>query len=184
MSDCAGVILAGGASSRMGRDKSTLRLNGKTLLRHIQDLFTAAGVGTIYISGPAQIGDEIPGSGPLGGVHALLHHLGGRHAHLLFAPVDMPGLTPSLMGGLIAAPPDRALVRYATSRMPFRLRADRRCLALVDTLLGDGKNVSLGHFQGRVRDSLVLSGEGIQASAFVNLNTTEEWRMFRQKECR
>lgn len=182
MIDCAGVILAGGASSRMGQDKSALRLNGKSLLRHMQDIFTEAGVAAQYISGPAQIPDKIRASGPLGGVHAVLRHVGARHAHLLFAPVDMPGLTPSLMRRLIAAPPNVSLVRYDASRMPFRLGTDERFGILAETLLRDGKNVSMGHFQDSVRDSLVLQSEEVRKSAFVNINTAEDWRLFRQKE--
>lgn len=182
MSDCAGVILAGGASSRMGQDKSSLRLNGKSLLRHMQDLFTEAGVGALYISGPAQIPDVIRASGPLGGVHAVLRHVGTRYAHLLFAPVDMPGFTPFLMRRLIAAPANVSLVHYDALRMPFRLGTDRRFGILAESLLRDGKNVSVGHFQDSVHDTLVLQYEEAQASAFVNINTAEDWRLFRQKE--
>ncbi len=165
----------------MGEDKSSLRLRGKTLLQHMEKILAKAGCTTVYISAATHIADEIPGSGPLSGVHAVLHQLGARHSHFLFAPVDMPGLTPCLMRGLIDAPPAHALVRYDASRMPFRLRADTRCFALAERMLREAKDVSLGHFQAALGDRLVLAAEQPHAAAFVNINTTDEWRVFRQK---
>ncbi|HOJ43528.1 MAG TPA: NTP transferase domain-containing protein, partial [Syntrophorhabdaceae bacterium] len=35
--DVSCAILAGGASSRMGRDKATMVINGKSLIEHVYD---------------------------------------------------------------------------------------------------------------------------------------------------
>ncbi|MEG9884714.1 MAG: molybdenum cofactor guanylyltransferase [Hyphomicrobiales bacterium] len=178
--DCAAIILAGGESSRMGKDKSSLCFKGKTLLRHMGDVLTHAGLEKSIISGPNHIADEIRGAGPLGGVHAVLRHVGGRHAHLVFAPVDMPALTSRLIRRLMNAPPSHALVHYAAHKVPFRLSTDKRWFELADSLLRDGENVSLGYFQECVPGRLALEVEDGDRSAFANINTANEWRMFRQ----
>ena len=76
----SGIILAGGQSRRMGRNKSELRLNGKTLLQIQADKLFALGIGDVMLSGAdcaalpgtRVIPDEYAGRGPLGGLHACL----------------------------------------------------------------------------------------------------------------
>jgi molybdopterin-guanine dinucleotide biosynthesis protein A len=79
-SQVGGFILAGGRSSRMGRDKALLTLGGQTFLaRAAQKL--ALLVEQISVIGPASlranvtlpvIGDERVGCGPLGGIATAL----------------------------------------------------------------------------------------------------------------
>jgi molybdopterin-guanine dinucleotide biosynthesis protein A len=78
-----GFVMAGGKSSRMGTDKASLSLNGKTLLEHA--LTTVRQVAKeVFILGSHQlygdygaevIEDIFPGCGPLGGIHAALSHV-------------------------------------------------------------------------------------------------------------
>src|SRR4051812_20308351 len=56
-------ILAGGLSSRMGRDKARMRLGGRTLLGHIRNLVNEAGFGCRVITR-----DAVSKCGPLGGI--------------------------------------------------------------------------------------------------------------------
>ncbi|MFD1215615.1 MULTISPECIES: molybdenum cofactor guanylyltransferase [Microbulbifer] len=99
------VVLAGGLSSRMGRDKALLELpDGETLLSRAQTLLEGvkppAGVcfAPVLISGDRANGipDRVPRAGPLGGLHAIAHRLrelskGEQPCDaLLVIPVDMP----------------------------------------------------------------------------------------------
>ncbi len=104
--NCTGVILAGGASCRMGRDKAALPWGGSTLLDHMRALLLKAGVDRIGILGKPEeaggVADETPFAGP---VPALLSYLrtanaGERH---LVVPVDMPYLSPALLAPLASA---------------------------------------------------------------------------------
>ncbi|MDQ2625946.1 MAG: NTP transferase domain-containing protein, partial [Actinomycetota bacterium] len=74
----AGVVLAGGASRRMGRDKATLtvagRFDGRTLIEHLASVvaqrcdpvFVVAAQGQDLPELPARVlRDEVPGLGPL-----------------------------------------------------------------------------------------------------------------------
>ncbi len=93
--DITGVILAGGRSSRMGRDKAILEVNGVTLfqrvLRVFQDLFCC-----VFIAGDrkdlcrAGVGyhpDPYPGSS-LGGIYTGLFY--SKTPYVFVAPCDMP----------------------------------------------------------------------------------------------
>lgn len=70
----AGVVLAGGASSRMGRDKATLPWQGVPLARHVADTLVAASCApVVQVGGDPATGvefrlDHHPGQGPLGGL--------------------------------------------------------------------------------------------------------------------
>src|SRR3989442_13686059 len=76
----AGYVLAGGASTRFGRDKALVELGGKPMLLRMADLLrTAEATGAIV--GPPEryaefglpmVADRWPGTGPLGGVAAPL----------------------------------------------------------------------------------------------------------------
>jgi molybdopterin-guanine dinucleotide biosynthesis protein A len=76
------VILAGGKSSRMGRDKAFLEIGGRTLLARQIQTVREAGAGEVFISGRAGVNYSEPGCrvltdqfsriGPLVGIHAAL----------------------------------------------------------------------------------------------------------------
>ena len=97
--DCtstAAAILAGGQSTRMGRDKAALSFEGKSLLDHALGLVESLSITTVRVCGrpahPLGISDSHPGGGP---VHAILDALESLPPNincLLVLPVDMPAL--------------------------------------------------------------------------------------------
>jgi molybdopterin-guanine dinucleotide biosynthesis protein A len=96
-SDIGGYVLAGGKSSRMGRDKALLELGGKPLIWHaVTKLGRVCADVQILSSNPELerfaplVRDMHAGCGPLGGLEAGLGH--SWHEWNLFMPVDMPFL--------------------------------------------------------------------------------------------
>lgn len=102
MTTIAGLVLAGGKSSRMGTDKVDVSLAGKSLLKHAIDRLTPQ-VTTLAVSSNkahADTGtlpvleDSIAGhQGPLAGILAGLEWAGGlkpQPTHLAVIPVDAP----------------------------------------------------------------------------------------------
>ncbi len=94
-----GLVLAGGRSQRMGRDKAALPWRGHTLLAHMQQVLRDAGIVRVLISGgcsdsPA-VADQIPHLGPLGGLASVAATL--SDCALLVVPVDAPLTPPALL---------------------------------------------------------------------------------------
>lgn len=104
------VILAGGESKRMGRDKAWVEFSGRPLIAHAVDKIAALGVREIFISGRAGqdfsawkcpvLFDLEPGFGPLGGIERALHEC--QSPLLLVLAVDLPGMTPEFLLKLTA----------------------------------------------------------------------------------
>jgi molybdopterin-guanine dinucleotide biosynthesis protein A len=100
---CLGVILAGGLSSRMGQDKSKLTHAGTniSMLNHSKQLLENSGIEHVVISGNVsgceyqQIPDVIPQAGPVGGIYSVLSKFTNaiQPQGLLILPVDLPFMT-------------------------------------------------------------------------------------------
>ena len=76
----AAFVLAGGESSRMGRDKALMRLNGVPLVVAVVQLAGSVAPGAAVIGAPERlaglglkiIADDYTGAGPLGGIATVL----------------------------------------------------------------------------------------------------------------
>jgi molybdopterin-guanine dinucleotide biosynthesis protein A len=99
------VLLAGGESRRMGKDKATLVLRGKPLWRIQLDLLYKLELAEIFISArtgppwrPSEmqfIADDPPSRGPLSGLAASLAGMHGTH--LLALAIDMPFMSETFL---------------------------------------------------------------------------------------
>lgn len=107
--EVTGAILTGGKSSRLGRDKALLPMNGKPLAVHMHTLLADLFPEVILIGhsrpeleimGLTSIPDLIPGKGVLGGIYTALHVC--KTPYVFVAAADMPFLTPSLITGILA----------------------------------------------------------------------------------
>lgn len=103
----SGVILTGGASRRMGRDKLSLEIDGQAILAHVQKTVAAACDETILVGEGFGADDDLripdirPGkAGPLAGIEAGL--AAARYALVFVAAGDMPFLNVALIEHLTA----------------------------------------------------------------------------------
>jgi molybdopterin-guanine dinucleotide biosynthesis protein A len=110
------AVLNGGRARRFGgRDKSALLVDGETILqRQVGMLQSVPGVGEILLvgggtyPGTRTIADVVPGSGPLGGIHAALCAARGDGVFVLAG--DMPYVSAPLVSYLIGLAHDADLV--------------------------------------------------------------------------
>ena len=104
MANIAGVVLAGGRSSRMGSNKAFLEYNGIYLIEHMKNLLQATGLNDIYISGDVEGYKTIPDSQKFNGPHSAIIDVMAQlndYDGALFVPVDMPLLTADILQRLI-----------------------------------------------------------------------------------
>ncbi|WP_377297941.1 molybdenum cofactor guanylyltransferase MobA [Rhizobium sp. SGZ-381] len=123
-----GVILAGGRSSRMGRDKAHVLLGDQPLLSHAVARL-APQLSTLAINAPEgftlpadlpRVPDTLPGQrGPLAGILTALRHAASTAPaahHVLCAPVDSPFLPKNLVERLQQAIDEGHEIAVAASR--------------------------------------------------------------------
>jgi molybdopterin-guanine dinucleotide biosynthesis protein A len=124
----AGVILAGGNSLRMGREKAFVQLGGRPLVEHVIDRI-APQVTPLAVNAngdPRRFGpyalpvlaDDEPDTGPLGGILAGMRWaagLPGQTAYVATAPIDSPFLPMDLVARLDAGRAGRPLIAIAAS---------------------------------------------------------------------
>ncbi|QFY60301.1 molybdenum cofactor guanylyltransferase MobA [Rhizobium grahamii] len=120
-----GVVLAGGRSSRMGRDKASVTLGGHSLLARVLDQL-APQVSSIAVNADAIpencsqrfIPDIIPGkAGPMAGIHAAMAYGAtlGDATHVITVSVDSPFFPHDLVDWLAAAIDTPEKIAIATS---------------------------------------------------------------------
>jgi molybdopterin-guanine dinucleotide biosynthesis protein A len=143
------AILAGGASTRMGRDKALLARGGVTLLHGLVQ--AAAHLGPVAVVGrPVEAGihatflpDAVPGAGPLGGIAAALAWAAPEP--VLIIAVDLPWLTSADLAWLADLPPglDGTVVRCAGHIEPLFSRWHPSLATAVAAALADGRRSPL-----------------------------------------
>jgi molybdopterin-guanine dinucleotide biosynthesis protein A len=184
---CAGFVLAGGKSSRMGRDKASLSLNGQTLLQHALSTLREIcgdvcilGSRPIYADqGAPVIEDIIPECGPLGGIHAALTHTSSA-CNLIIA-VDTPFLSANFLRFLVTrAVESNAIVttpEIAGYTQPLCAVYSREFLSIAEQALLAGKYKIVPLFPPE--RTLTISENEMARFAFMpemfdNLNTPED----------
>ena len=109
-SNIPGVVLAGGRSQRMGRDKATVMLGAESLLGHVlvrlspQTSRVAVNADDAAEDVPV-IADQFPGkAGPMAGIHAAMVYAAGLSSvtHVVTVSVDCPFFPADLVARLAA----------------------------------------------------------------------------------
>lgn len=181
-----GVILAGGQSSRMGRNKALIEFRGEPLIqrlaRRMQDWFQQVIVVTnspeLYgFLGLPLVGDRIPGLGPLGGLEAGLSSC--EHDHAFFCATDMPFVSEALVRYMVGLAPEYDVVvpMLGGEYEPMHAVYSRSCLPWVTEKL-DSRRLRLLSIYDQARLRVVDEAEirrfGDPERLFFNCNTPED----------
>ena len=126
--DTAGIVLAGGRSSRMGTPKAALEWHSSTLLRRtVGILARVTGGPVLVVRAPGQelpalparvevVADPAEGLGPVQGLAAGLDALTGRADIAFVSSTDMPFLHPAFIRRVLRAVADGADVGLPLAR--------------------------------------------------------------------
>ena len=180
------AVLAGGKSSRMGTDKSFVRVLGRPLIEDV--LAHVAGIGAEIIIvtnrledyhylGLPLFTDVLPDKGALGGIYTALHS--SSQPHTLCVACDMPFVVRPLLDYLISLIPegDAIIPRLNGEAEPFRAIYSQACLAPIRAALDAGKMRVISFFPDvRVRfvDEPEIDRFDPQHLSFFNVNTPED----------
>jgi molybdopterin-guanine dinucleotide biosynthesis protein A len=128
MSETAGIVLAGGRSSRMGTPKAALEWHGSTLLRRTAGILARVADGPVVVvraAGQALpelppavevVDDPCEGLGPVQGLAAGLAAVSGRAEIAFVCSTDLPFLHPAFARRMLRAVADGADVGLPVAR--------------------------------------------------------------------
>jgi molybdopterin-guanine dinucleotide biosynthesis protein A len=182
------AVLAGGRSSRMGRDKASLPIEGVSLLERTVAVARADGLRTMVVgrgrpagwSDPATrfLPDSLPGTGPL---PAIAQALASSGHDLLVLACDLPRLEVVALRWLRSAaaehPTARAVVGEVGGRVqPLFAVWRRTCLPGLSLAQRSGARSPARWLTAA--GAAVVAIPGIIARMLVDCDTPEEWRRF------
>lgn len=181
-----GIILAGGRSSRMGRDKTFILYDNETLIERtvrklqnfVDEIIIASNNTEKYkLPGIAEVPDRYPGMGPLGGMHAGL--IAARYWHSFIVSCDMPFFTEELAKNLLERRDgyDVIVPEIGNRLEPLCAVYSRNCIEPIEQCLqADIRQVY--QFYDKVKVRKVAESElrqvGNLTEIFCNLNTPED----------
>ncbi|MEO6797925.1 MAG: molybdenum cofactor guanylyltransferase [Candidatus Dormibacter sp.] len=186
---CSLIVLAGGQSRRMGRDKAGLPAGDETLLERIitrltpvvDEVILAGGAPLSLPNGVRSVADRYPDTGPLAGIHAgLLAAMGDR---ALVVACDYPDIDPEIVRFLQArvAGVEAVVPRIAGQAQGLCALYRVGVASHAERLIAAGErrvNALLEACAVRYLDEMELRGVDPGLRSFRNLNTPadyEEW---------
>ncbi len=183
-----GIVLAGGQSRRMGRDKAWIEWDGQPLVARAAAALRAAGCTEVLVVGGdavriaalglTPVADAAPGEGPL---QALAAGLAAAAAPVaLVVACDMPGLRPEALSALgrLADGYDAAVPHVPPGGWePLHAAYAKTCLPAIEARLAAGER-KMTCFYGDVRVRAVTAEELAAVDpglgSLRNVNTPEE----------
>jgi len=177
---CSAIILAGGQSRRMGRNKSLLSLHGQPMIAHIADqmrpafaeLLVSANDAALYaFLGLPVLPDRVPGGGPLMGIAAGLQ--AARHDWLFVTGCDVPEINLPFIATMWALTENRDVVMPldADGRAePLFALYRKTALPAIETVLASGRARIIDILPG-----LRVAHPALPGGWLKNLNTPQDY---------
>jgi molybdopterin-guanine dinucleotide biosynthesis protein A len=179
----AGFVLAGGASSRMGRNKAFLMFEGRSLIERVAGAVQEAAGEVTIIGSPELYGhlgmpvipDLRSNAGPLAGIESALRH--SEAEWNLIVACDMPGVTGAALRRILEEAQGHAEVGCVLPASgefvePLCAVYSKRMLSVVSAALDAGIRKVTGAFPKGEIHYLRMSDDPV----FHNVNTPEDWR--------
>ncbi|MGH7230696.1 MAG: molybdenum cofactor guanylyltransferase [Nitrospiraceae bacterium] len=193
--EITGVLLAGGKSRRMGRDKRFLDFGGRTLVERglivfeqlFSEILLVVAEPTPQLSkfGHRVITDVVPDCGSLGGLYTGLSY--ASHPRVFAAACDMPFLDPAVITLLAAfdREADVVIPQLATGLQPMHAIYSKDCLPRLKLMMSAG-NLRLHELAGIAELSVqVVPEEQIRSIdprflSFINVNRPADLELARK----
>lgn len=180
------VILAGGKSTRLGRDKALERIGVCPLIQHVIDPLSTLGNEIIVVTshadtlpdlGVRKVADIYPDKGPLGGIYSGLKAAATRYC--VVVGCDMPLLNVALLRYLMDLAPsfDVVLPRVGSNVEPLHAVYSKDCLEPIERALQQNR-LQVQSFFNEVKVRYVEDAELSQFDprhvSFFNVNSQSD----------
>lgn len=190
--DITGVILVGGKSRRMGKDKAFLEFSGKPLFERVLEIYRESFHRILLVGdrrerfagyGLPVLEDIFPGSA-LGGLYTGLYH--AQTEYVFISPCDLPFPNKDVLDHICSLRKGFDAVVPATLRgfEPLFALYAIKCLEPMRRLLESG-NYCVYDFYPQVRIRYVPDEElaklDTEGKSFLNINTLEEYTRLEKK---
>lgn len=194
--DVTGVILAGGKSSRMGRNKAFLEVGGNRIINKTVSLFKSIFEEILLVTNTPEeysdldlriVTDIYPGKGSLGGIYTGLFYSGCDYSFV--ASCDMPFLRKDLIEFLLSLKDgyDVIVPRLKDGYEPLHAVYSRKCLKPMGNMIKKNDLRIIGFYpEVKVRDVTEdeLAAFISEPSPFINVNTPEEYEAVINAKCK
>lgn len=193
-SDVTGVILAGGKSSRMGVNKSFLKLGNQTIIERTVDLMKSIFSNVIIITNTPNeyqflnlplYEDIYKLKGPLAGIHSALSH--SETERIFVLPCDLPFMSREMIEYILFYPTDKPVVfcHAGGFHQPLVGIYSKCILPYVEDFLSNNNLIdkSLLSFL-KIIDIEVIHPENLafyKEELFCNINTKEDYEFIKKR---
>ncbi|MBW8865277.1 MAG: molybdenum cofactor guanylyltransferase [Verrucomicrobia bacterium] len=190
------VILAGGKSERMGRDKSFVELDGQTLLARQIRLVRSAGATEVFISGRTGVDysaygcrvleDRFQDAGPLAGIQSAMEAM--TTSLLLVLAVDLPCMSADFLRKLAGNCTENAgAVPRVNGGIEPLVAFYPEAVLPIATLMLSQNSLAVKNFIQRCEQAGLISVTDLPdstASLFLNCNSPDELESIRRHQAR
>jgi molybdopterin-guanine dinucleotide biosynthesis protein A len=181
--DITGVILIGGRSSRLGRDKVLLQLDGIPIIKHLHNGLKPLVHEVLLIGhrrpefdplGLRVVEDIMPGAGPLGGIYTAL--VSSETPFVFVVAGDMPFISTSLISTIVQARRDADAVIPSGPRglEPLCAVYSRSCTEPFGASLEKGNRRIVSALEGLNTLKPEISVRNSEQDPFFNINYPED----------
>lgn len=170
------AVLAGGLSSRMGRDKRFLKIGDQSLLDRTVGLAELLAERVLIcgdVPGRECLPDKILGQGPISGLLSVAQVI-SEPTWVLVLPVDMPLLTLDVLRDLLTRA-EKPGVAYRDYELPLLFWCDSQAVETLKNL----RRWSIRSFLEAL-GARRLKLDPMNESCFANLNYPEDWEKIRE----
>jgi molybdopterin-guanine dinucleotide biosynthesis protein A len=193
-SNITGVILGGGQSRRMGRDKRRLHWEGEPFLDRVCRLMSALFEEVLVVTAQEDydcshlpvrlVTDNIPHKGSLGGLYTGL--IEAKNTLTFVVACDMPLLLKESISRLcLLSHSDVVVVKLSTGLQPLHARYSKSCVPIIEQMIHEG-DLKLQHLVTHSGLSVEIIEESLfddidpYRESFMNINTPADLEFFRK----
>jgi molybdopterin-guanine dinucleotide biosynthesis protein A len=177
----AGVILAGGKSTRMGTHKALMSYRGARLIDHISDTMKDTNL-SVYVSGNIApficIPDLIEDIGPLGGIISSVDFLRTQCIKTaIFVPVDMPYMNSQLLTQLLHYWNGQDAIHFSNHPLPRLLNFSPEVICVVNNIkMNPVRDRSIRGLISQLNSYVCSPSDDAEKKALTNVNTPQDWK--------